>query len=105
VATDKDHNKREESTQNHGCCMLVRDAEGVEEDLYSFRFTLGYVSANRIPYAQLLVGYSFIFATDLQELLSLHYLLLTVLYSVFHHASELTCLAEVATSHVSQTLW
>ena len=85
--------------------MVVRDAGGVEEDLYSFRFTLGYVSANLIPYAQLLVGYSFIFATDLQELLSLHYLLLTVLYSVFHHASELTCLAEVATSHVSQTLW
>jgi hypothetical protein len=33
--------------------MLVRDAGGVEEDLYSCRFTLGYVSANLMPYAQL----------------------------------------------------
>jgi hypothetical protein len=53
--------------------MLVRDAGDVEEDLYSFRFTLDHVSANLIPIAQLLVGYSVIYATDLQELLSLHY--------------------------------
>ena len=52
--------------------MLVRDAGDVEEDLYSFRFTLGHVSANLTLYAQLLVGYSFIYATDLQELSSLH---------------------------------
>ena len=51
--------------------MLVRGAGDVEEDLYSFRFTLGHVSANLIPYAQLLVGYSFLYTTDLQVVLSL----------------------------------
>jgi len=53
--------------------LLVRDAGDVEEDLYSFQFTLGHLSANLTLYAQLLVGYLVIYATDLQELLSLHY--------------------------------